>query len=95
MAEFLGVKRVVRITPMASGEMIALKLNEVFGEHEQFTEEQGEKMRQQILLNAKEGRIEEYNSAAGLTMLFDQAGGVPTPDMANKITESRVKDPHI
>ena len=80
---------------MASGEMIVLKLNEKFGEHEQFTEELGEKMRQQILLDSQEGRIKEYNSAAGLFMLFDQDGSVPTPNMSNKITESRVKDPHI
>ena len=95
MAEFLGVKRVVRITPMASGEMIVMKLNEVFGEHEQFTEEQGEKMRQQILLNAKEGRIEEYNSKVGLAMLYEQSGGELTPDMAMRITKSRVKNLHI
>ena len=95
MAEFLGVKRVVRITTMASGEMIVLKLKELFGENEQFTEELGEEMRKQILENAAEGRREEYNSAVGLAMLFDQAGGYLTPEMAATIDRSQETNPHI
>ena len=95
MAEFLGVKRVVRVTTMASGEMIVLKLKELFGENEQFTEELGEEMRKQILENAAEGRREEYNSAVGLAMLFDQAGGYLTPEMAATIDRSQETNPHI
>lgn len=95
IAEFLGVKRVVRVTTMASGEMILLKLNEVFGEDPQFTEDLGDKMRAQILENAKLGRKEEYNSAVGLAMLLDQAGGKLTPDMAESINKSTDNEPHI
>ena len=95
MAEFLGVKRVVRVTTMASGEMIVLKLKELFGENEQFTEEMGEEMRKQILANAAEGRREEYNSAVGLAMLFDQAGGHLTTEMAAAIEVSRETNVHI
>ncbi|KAL5251003.1 hypothetical protein ACHWQZ_G016662 [Mnemiopsis leidyi] len=95
MAEFLGVKRVVRVTTMASGEMIVLKLKELFGKNDQFTEELGEEMRKQILENAAEGRREEYNSVVGLAMLFDQAGGFITPEMAAAIEKSLDAAPHI
>jgi len=44
MAEFLGIEREVRITTMASGEMIRLKLSQVFGNDPQFTEKMGNEM---------------------------------------------------
>ena len=95
MAEFLGVERVVRITTMASGEMIILKMKELFDDDPQFTEELGDLMRTQILENAKEGRREEYNSQVGLAMLFEQSGGKLTPAMAAAIEKSHDNGPHI
>ena len=55
----------------------------------------GEKMRQQILVNAAAGRKEEYNSDVGLAMLLDQAGGTTTPAMVQAIEQSREAMPHI
>ena len=34
-----------------------------------------ERMREQMLKNLADNRKEEYNSAVGVAMLFDQAGG--------------------
>merc|ERR1712187_828841 len=75
MAEFLGIERKVRITTMASAEMILIRLKDEFGEDPQFDLDIASKMKSQILKNAAEGRKEEYNSKFGLAILFDQAGG--------------------
>ena len=95
MVQFLGLKRVVRVSPMASGEMIIMKMKELFGEDPQFTVELGENMRKQITRNAEEGRHEEYNSEVGIAMLFDQSGGKLTPAMAEAIEKSQENDLHI
>jgi len=95
MCEFLGIKRQVRISTIASAELIYIKLNEVFGEDPQFTMEMCENMRQQILKNAADNRKEEYNSDAGLAMLFDQAGGHTTQAMTEIIEQSEETMPHI
>jgi len=95
MAEFLGVKREVRITTMASGTMIALKLKEVFGTDTRFTEEVGDKMRLQIIKNAADGRKEEYNSEAGLAMLFSQSGGKLTEKMIETVNRAKDAGPYI
>ncbi|XP_033106326.1 uncharacterized protein LOC117108423 [Anneissia japonica] len=95
MAEFLGVKSEVRITNMANDEMILLKLEDVFGEDPQFTLEIAGKMKEQMLKNAADGRKEEYNSKIGLAMLFDQAGGKMTKEMADIIAEASKSLPFI
>ena len=95
MAEFLGVKRSIRVTPMASGDMITIKLKELFGDDPQFTLELGEKMRKKILQNAKEGRKEEYNSEVGLAILFNQAGGKVTPVIAEKVERGLKNEKHV
>jgi len=87
MAEFLGVKKEVRISNMANAEMIKMKLVHVFGRKPQFTLEMAGKMKEQMLKNAADNRKEEYNSAVGLAMLYDQSGGHLTADMAQKIQQ--------
>jgi len=88
MAEFLGVKKEVRISNMANAEMIKMKLENVFGHNAQFTLELAGKMKDQMLKNAAANRKEEYNSEVGLAMLFDQAGGELTARMAKKVSDS-------
>jgi len=95
MFEFFGLKRDIRITTMASGEMIAFKLKNVFGDDEQFTVELGDKMRSMILLNAAAGRKEECNSDVGLAMLFDQAGGHMTEAMLETLENEKGSATHI
>jgi len=95
MAEFLGVKKEVRISNMANAEMIKMKLENVFGINPQFTLEMAGKMKDEMLKIAKEGRKEEYNSVVGLAMLFDQAGGNMTEDMATKVAEGTRNSKYI
>ncbi|XP_071955862.1 uncharacterized protein [Antedon mediterranea] len=87
MADFFGMKQEVRITNMANADMVLMKLKDVFGEDPQFTLEMAGKMKEQMLKNVSDGRKEEYNSKVGLAMLFDQAGGKLTKEMADVIAE--------
>jgi len=95
MAEFLGVKNKVRISNMANAEMIKMKLESVFGRNPQFTLEMAGKMKNGMLKIASEGRKEEFNSMVGLCMLFDQAGGNMTEDMAMKVEEGTKNSKYI
>jgi len=95
MAEFLGVKKEVRISNMANAEMIKMKLEAVFGCNPQFTIEMAGQMQEQMLLNAADNRKEEYNSAAGLAMLFDQAGGKLTESMAEAVAAATKNSKYI
>jgi len=95
MAEFLGVESEVRISNMANAEMIQMKLEETFGRNPQFTLEMAGKMKDEMLKIAVDGRKEEYNSEVGLAMLFDQAGGNMTEDMAEKVNEGTRNSKYI
>jgi len=95
MAEYLGVERTVRISNMANAEMIQMKLEDVFGDNPQFTLEMAGKMKEEMLSQLAENRKEEYNSAAGLAMLFDQSGGVLTVDMAKKVAAAMKNSKYI
>jgi len=95
LAEFFGMKKEVRISNMANADMILLKLNNVFGENPEFTIEMAGKMKEKMLTNAGDGRKEEYNSKAGLAILFDQAGGSMTPEMAVVVEAAAKSTPFI
>ena len=88
LVEFLGIKSEMRITTIASPEMILTKLRTVFGEDPNFTLECAQKMKATIVSNMSAGRKEEYNSQSGLAMLFDQAGGKITPKIAQTIVSA-------
>jgi len=93
MAEFLGLKREVRLSNMVNAEMILLKLKNCFGEDEQFTLDMAKKMKQTMAEHILENRKEEYTSRVGLAILFYQSGGTLTEEMAevvNKHTESTI-----
>jgi len=94
LASFFGQKAPVRITTMASKEMIQTHLVDSFGEDEQFTLEIGEKMKALILEDLRSGRREEYMSPVGIALLFDRAGGSLTSAMSAAIEKTKVKGPH-
>lgn len=95
LCAFLGIERPIRISTMAAGEMIMMKLRRKFGYNEQFTKEMGNEMKIQIMENAAAGRKEEYNSNVGLAMLFAQAGGKLTPEMTAAIDAEKNTSLHI
>jgi hypothetical protein len=83
VAKFFGVKPVVRMSTMCSGEMIRDRLVDVFGSYPQFTLEIGDIMKEKMLDDLREGRKEEYMSKAGLLILFERAGGKLSEDMVD------------
>ena len=56
LAEFFNEEPVIRITTLASPEMIRLKLVGYFGEDEQFSEEQAYKMKELMLEDLRANR---------------------------------------
>ena len=56
LAEFFGEEAPVRITTLASEEMILTRLINLFGEDEQFTLDQAHKMKQIMLLDLRNNR---------------------------------------
>jgi len=95
MAEFLDIESEIRISNMANAEMIKEKLEDTFGRNSQFTLAMAGKMKEEMLTIAAEGRHEEYNSEVGLAMLFDQAGGKMTEEMAMKVAEGTRNSKYI
>lgn len=95
LARFFGVDETPRISNMADAPLIKSRLEKDFGKDPQFTEEMGARMKDQMLVDAAANLKEEYNSKAGLSMLFDRAGGQMTPAMAAAVDESTKTGPHI
>ncbi|XP_019860881.1 PREDICTED: uncharacterized protein LOC109589213 [Amphimedon queenslandica] len=85
LAEFFGVETPNRITTLATVEMIKDRLVNLFGDHEQFNDELCSKMKEQMLLDLRSGKKEEYHSPAGIALLFDKAGGKMTPEMGKVV----------
>ncbi|XP_038054925.1 uncharacterized protein LOC119727133 [Patiria miniata] len=94
LASFFGEKAPVRITTMASKEMIQARLINLFGEDPQFTLELAHEMKELILEDLRTGRREEYMSMLGLAMLFDRAGGSLNQQMRDAMDEFQLKGPH-
>ena len=95
VAEFFGIETPNRITTLASEDMLTDRLTNLFGENPQFNDGQiCKNMKEQMLLDLREGRKEEYHSAAGLAILFDRAGGKLTPAMAEVIAATKLKAVH-
>ncbi|KAJ8048155.1 hypothetical protein HOLleu_00343 [Holothuria leucospilota] len=94
LARFFGEKAPVRITTMASKEMIQKRMVELFGEDPQFTLEMTYKMKELILEDLRTGRKEEYMSMVGLALLFDRAGGKLNEKMRDAIDNFQLRDPH-
>jgi len=94
LASFFGEKAPVRITTMASKEMIQQRLINLFGNDPQFDLDLAYKMKELILEDLRSGRKEEYMSMVGLAMLLDRAGGKLTEVMRDAIESRKIRSPH-
>ncbi|XP_071792114.1 uncharacterized protein [Asterias amurensis] len=94
LSEFFGEKAPVRMTTMASPEMIQTKLVNVFGKDKQFTIERAQRMKEVILEDLRASRKEEYMSAVGLALLFDRSGGELTGKMRDAINDMELNSVH-
>ena len=90
VAEFFGVEAPVRITTLATPQMLVDRLENLFGENDQFNLTIGQAMKDRIMADLKENRKEEYMSKAGIAILFDRAGGKLSADMGKLIAEDKV-----
>ena len=94
LAEFFGVETPNRITTLATIEMLKDRLTKLFGENPQFNDEICGQMKKKMLQDLHEGRKEEYQSEAGIAILFDRSGGKLTPKMAEVIAATELKAVH-
>ena len=94
VADFFGVKAPIRITTMATVDMIKERLTDLFGECKQFNDEIAGNMKEKMLEDLRQGRKEEYMSKVGLAMLFDRSGGKLTPAMSDAIAQMQLTAPH-
>ncbi|XP_071806455.1 uncharacterized protein [Asterias amurensis] len=85
LADFFGEEAPLRITALASAEMIQMRLVKLFGEHEQFTIEIAHKMKEVMLGDLNTSRKEDYMSVVGLSLLFHRSGGKITKRMRDSI----------
>jgi Ca2+-binding EF-hand superfamily protein len=90
LAKFFGEKTPVRISTLASSDMIKDRLVELFGIDPQFTIEQAEKMHQVMIQDLTNNRKEEYMSKVGLALLFDRSGGKITEEMRDTIENMKL-----
>ena len=89
MASFFGEEPVMRMTTLASPAMIVKRLQILFGEDPQFTEERANRMKEVMLEDLHANKKEEYMSAVGLAVLFDKSGGKMTEKMNEAIAKVR------
>ncbi|WAR25885.1 hypothetical protein MAR_011589 [Mya arenaria] len=94
LASFFGEKAPIRITTLASPEMIRSRLVNMFGEDKFFTVDQAYKMKEVMLADLRSGRKEEYMSKVGLAILFDRSGGKVTAAMRDAIESDTLLTPH-
>jgi isopropylmalate/homocitrate/citramalate synthase len=92
LAKFFGIDPPVRISTLASKEMVQQRLVDLFGEHSCFTLEIAEKMKAVMTQDLNNNRKEEYMSHVGLALLFDRAGGHITAGMMTEIAKVSVKE---
>jgi len=71
--------------------MIRDRLEHFFGIDPQFNVDIGLKMKEKMLEDLRSGRKEEYNSAVGIAILFDRAGGKCTEKMCDAISKIDMK----
>ncbi|XP_052779242.1 uncharacterized protein LOC128216661 [Mya arenaria] len=94
LASFFGETAPIRITTVASPEMIRLHLVNLFGKDKSFTFDQAYKMKKVMLADLRRGRKEEYMSKVGLAILLDRSGGKVTPAMRDAIESDTLLTPH-
>ena len=95
LAAFFGVETPIRITTLATKDMIRDRLMQSFGENPQFRDDKIlTQMKEQMLLDLHAGRKEEYQSDAGIAILFDRSGGKLTGPMAEVVAATKLLLPH-
>ena len=95
LAKFFGVPTTNRITSLATPKMIVDRMVNLFGPNDQFTTEIAQKMKAKMIDDlVKESRKEEYQSAAGIALLFDRAGGKLTEKMSEVIAAVQIRNQH-
>lgn len=91
MAEFFGEERLIRISSLASTQMIVDNLIRYYVGNSDFTLERAEKMKQVMVEDLRKGRKEEYTSKYGFTSLYARSGGKLTSEMAEVIFNGNLK----
>lgn len=94
VAEFFGIEAPVRITSLATVDMLIDRLTNLFGEDPQFNEKIAGQMKEKILEDLHKGRKEEYMSKVGIALLFDRSGGQLTEKMSEVIMLAKAAEPH-
>ena len=94
LADFFGVETPNRITTLATVDMLQDRLTKLFGANPQFNADICGEMKKKMYEDLHAGRKEEYQSAAGLAILFDRSGGKLTADMAKVIASAKTQSVH-
>jgi len=94
MAGFYGEKRVVRMSTLATAEMVQLHLKELFGNKPEFTLDIATKMKEVMYDDLHKNRKEEYGTPAGTAILFDRAGGKLDEGMRDIVNKQKLIAPH-
>lgn len=96
LGDFFGEQTEIRVSTLASPRMLKDRLIQLFGPDPQFTEQMGQQMKEKMLedLNSIPPRKEEYQSAMGIALLFDRAGGQQTKAMADAIAKVEMSHAH-
>ena len=94
IAKFFGEEPPIRITTLATPQMVVDRLKSLFGYDEQFTEEIAKRMLEVMLEDLHQNRKEEYMSSVGLALLFDRSGGKLTKTMCEVIAQEEPQDGH-
>ena len=91
MAEFFGEERPIRLSTLASTQMIVENLKRSYGDNPDFTLDRAEKMKQVMIEDLRKGRKEEYTSKMGVAVLYDRSGGMLNAEMAEVISAVELK----
>ena len=94
LADFFGVETPNRITTLATVDMLQNRLTKLFGDNPQFNADICGEMKKKMYEDLHAGRKEEYQSAAGLAILFDRSGGKLTANMAEVIASAETQSVH-
>ena len=91
MAEFFGEERPIRLSTLASTQMIVDNLKRSYGDNPDFTLDRAEQMKEVMIEDLRKGRKEEYTSKMGVAVLYDRSGGELTAEMAEVISTIELK----
>ena len=86
LCDMFGESTRMRISTMATPAMFQTKLIEIFGgTSEDYSMSLCSEMRSKMFEDLVSGRKEEYNTAVGLSALFERAGGTVSEGMVSRI----------